>query len=70
MKILISMKILIKKILKFDYINFKWKYENNKTINNAHIKLVCFYKNNISIVNFVSLVQNKVSIYDKQDFKN
>ena len=69
MKILISMKILIKKILKFDYINFKWNYENNKTINNAHIKLV-FYKNNISIVNFVSLVQNKVSIYDKQDFKN
>ena len=56
--------------MKFDYINFKWKYENNKTINNAHIKLVCFYKNNISIVNCVSLVQNKMSINNKQDFKN
>ena len=55
MKILISMKILIKKILKFDYINFKWNCENNKKINNAHIKLG-FYKNNISTVNYVSLV--------------
>ena len=69
MKILISMKTLIKKILKIDYINFKWNYENNKTINNAHIKLV-FYKNNISIVNCVSLVQSKMSINNKQDLQN
>ena len=68
MKILISMKILIKFFLKFDYINFKWNYENNKTI--KHIKLVFLQKNNISIVNCVSLVQNKMPINNKQDFKN